>query len=57
VSGGVANTVGLGPRRLEPAEFLDDFVEQHDDIAIHEEAIESIGVLDECRGVGDINGA
>ncbi len=56
-AGGVADAVGLGARTLEPPELLDDLVHEHDDVPVHEKTVESIGILDQRRSVGDIDRA
>jgi hypothetical protein len=53
----VADTFGFGARRLKPTQFLDHLVQQHDDIATHEETIEGVWVFDKSRGVGDVHRA
>jgi len=55
MAGSMTDAFRLAPRSLQASELLDHLMEEDDHVAIGEEPIESIGVLDQSRGVRDVD--
>ncbi len=53
----MAHALRFGARCLQPAQLLDDLVQQHHDVAAGEEAIEGVGVFDKGGCVRDVHRA
>jgi hypothetical protein len=45
----------LGAAGLQPTEFVEHLVQQHNQVARLEQAIEGFGVFDECACIRDVD--